>query len=281
MFAHACLILWQKVLICAPGLAFPMHYILQTPGTVSLLTSRGWSNEWLLCQSGSVQHQAQATLGQNVLDEQLAGLCLVVRLATHPSNPPKFQFGDQLHLKTTRGLAISAMVKRWLWATATVSAALAVHGALRGHLRRAAAAALTAVLLATATRQHSRGTTVTSGGRPARYPKQYVARTGPDLICWFRLQDPDQTFKMTGEREDRELLDNNLIERMVSWNDEISYISDCCCLTNECHPFQIWLMLQGSLNGCNTCWVDVCGLKWQSDWWFQRPLLYAPTSWEI
>eukprot|EP00434_Breviolum_minutum_P012550 symbB.v1.2.011056.t3/scaffold728.1/size168468/4 len=68
------------------------------------------------------------------------------------------------------------MVKRWLWATATVSAALAVHGALRGHLRRAAAAALTAVLLATATRQHSRGTTVTSGGRPARYPKQYVAR---------------------------------------------------------------------------------------------------------
>lgn len=121
-------------------------------------------------------------IGQKLLDQQLSGLCLVVRLATHPSNPPKFQFGDQLHLKTTRGLA-TAMVKRWLWATATVSAALAVHGALRGHLRRAAAAALTAVLLATATRQHSRGTTVTSGGRPARYPKQYVARTGPDWIC--------------------------------------------------------------------------------------------------
>ena len=68
-----------------------------------------------------------------------------------------------------------AMAKGWLWASAALSAALALQGTLRGQLGRAAAAAgLTAVLLAAA---GSRRPTQQRLGRPARYPKQYVART--------------------------------------------------------------------------------------------------------
>lgn len=132
---------------------------------------------------------------QNLLDQQLSGLCLVVRLATHPSNPPKFQFGDQLHLKSTRGLAISAMVKRWLWATATVSAALAVHGALRGHLRRAAAAALTAVLLAHSHAPAQPGNNRDIGGTPSKVSQAICRQDRARLDFFAKLRSNVQTYR--------------------------------------------------------------------------------------
>lgn len=135
---------------------------------------------------------------QNLLDQQLSGLCLVVRLATHPSNPPKFQFGDQLHLKSTRGLAISAMVKRWLWATATVSAALAVHGALRGHLRRAAAAALTAVLLAHSHAPAQPGNNRDIGGTPSKVSQAICRQDRARLDFFAKLRSNVQTYRWIG-----------------------------------------------------------------------------------
>ncbi|CAL1126328.1 unnamed protein product [Cladocopium goreaui] len=65
------------------------------------------------------------------------------------------------------------MVKAWLRATAALSAALALQGALRGRLGRAAAAAgLTAVLLAWSAKPRR----ARIPQLPRRYPKQYVAR---------------------------------------------------------------------------------------------------------
>ena len=93
-------------------------------------------------------------------------------------------------------LSHHAMVKAWLRATAALSAALALQGALRGRLSRAAAAAgLTALLLAwSAKPQRCR-----VRPRPQSYPKQYVARTWGWSRGTFRWATPIAGWFISGK----------------------------------------------------------------------------------
>eukprot|EP00435_Cladocopium_sp_Y103_P011353 s1838_g2.t4 len=124
------------------------------------------------------------------------------------------------------------MVKGWLRATAALSAALALQGALRGRLGRAAAAAgLTAVLLAwSAKPRRSR-----VAQRPRRYPKQYVARKATVLpidgdltkAVWQLAPWSDPFVEIRGEDAPKGTKPSQWETTRVKmlWDDEYLYIA--------------------------------------------------------